>query len=255
MDLPNNGAGGLGQSAAGYENGRAGGRVGVADWESVSVHSDIGGALGQDASQMHGLNSKCVMRRSTLPSSSTPTPCASWPGLHAQPPAPAWQAFALHQVHLGSGDEQQGARRRAELPQRRVSLPPCCWLLSALVPPPPPALQELHEQVMEMRNTIQQLRNELESRPTSVRYDSLMAEVRRSTTPATASNITAHHSLAPNKNPPCRVSNSARSFTSACASSCPRSKASRRRRRRGRGTRTARACSSRHAPPHPSFLA
>lgn len=87
MDLPNNGAGGLGQSAAGYENGRAGGRVGVADWESVSVHSDIGGALGQDASQMHGLNSKCVMRRSTLPSSSIPTPCASWPGLHAQPPA------------------------------------------------------------------------------------------------------------------------------------------------------------------------
>ena len=138
MDLPNNGAGGLGQSAAGYENGRAGGRVGVADWESVSVHSDIGGALGQDASQMHGLNSKCVMRRSTLPSSSTPTPCASWPGLHAQPPAPVWQAFALHQVHLGSGDEQQGARRRAELPQRRVSLPPCCWVLSTLVPPPPP---------------------------------------------------------------------------------------------------------------------
>ena len=70
-------------------------------------------------------------------------------------------------------------------------LPHCCWVLSTLVPPPPPALQELHEQVMEMRNTIQQLRNELESRPTSVRYDSLMAEVRRSTTPATASNIPA----------------------------------------------------------------
>ena len=68
MDLQNNGAGGLGQSAAGYENGRAGGRVGVADWESVSVHSDIGGSLGQDATQMHGLNSKCVTRRSTLPS-------------------------------------------------------------------------------------------------------------------------------------------------------------------------------------------
>ena len=78
MDLPNNGAGGLGQSAAGYENGRAGGRVGVADWESVSVHSDIGGALGQDASQMHGLNSKCVTRRSTLPSHTTPIPCAAW---------------------------------------------------------------------------------------------------------------------------------------------------------------------------------
>ena len=64
--------------------------------------------------------------------------------------------------------------------------PCCCWLLSTLVPAPP-ALQELHEQVMEMRTTIQQLRNELESRPTSVRYDSLMAEVRRSTAPAAAS--------------------------------------------------------------------
>ena len=58
---------------------------------------------------------------------------------------------------------------------------------SALLCLRPPALQELHEQVMEMRNTIQQLRNELESRPTSVRYDSLMAEVRRSTAPAAAS--------------------------------------------------------------------
>ena len=78
MDLQNNGAGGLGQSAAGYENGRAGGRVGVADWESVSVHSDIGGSLGQDATQMHGLNSKCVTCRSTLPSSTNPIPCAAW---------------------------------------------------------------------------------------------------------------------------------------------------------------------------------
>ena len=109
MDLPNNGAGGLGQSAAGYENGRAGGRVGVADWESVSVHSDIGGSLGQDANQMHGLNSKLS-----------------------------------RYIKFTSALETNN--------------------------------KELHEQVMEMRNTIQQLRNELESRPTSVRYDSLMAE-------------------------------------------------------------------------------
>ena len=95
MDLPNNGEGGLGQSAAGYENGRAGGRVGVADWESVSVHSDIGGSLGQDATQMHGLNSKCVTRRSTLPTSTNPIP-----SLLGVPPCsaarPVWQAFALH---------------------------------------------------------------------------------------------------------------------------------------------------------------
>ena len=53
-------AGGVGQSGAGYENARAGGRVGVADWESVSVHSDLDKSLGQDATQMHGLNSKCA---------------------------------------------------------------------------------------------------------------------------------------------------------------------------------------------------
>ncbi len=50
------GAGGY--SAAGYQNARAGGRVGVADWESVSVHSDLDKSLSQDATQMHGLNSK-----------------------------------------------------------------------------------------------------------------------------------------------------------------------------------------------------
>ena len=37
------GAGGY--SAAGYQNARAGGRVGVADWESVSVHSDLDKSL------------------------------------------------------------------------------------------------------------------------------------------------------------------------------------------------------------------
>ena len=74
MDLQNNGAGGLGQSAAGYENGRAGGRVGVADWESVSVHSDIGGSLGQDATQMHGLNSKCADAPTHSPSLYYPMP-------------------------------------------------------------------------------------------------------------------------------------------------------------------------------------
>lgn len=88
MDLPNNGAGGLGQSAAGYENGRAGGRVGVADWESVSVHSDIGGSLGQDANQMHGLNSKCVTSQSISFPLPPPSLCAAWRAFMLSRPAP-----------------------------------------------------------------------------------------------------------------------------------------------------------------------
>ena len=72
--------------------------------------------------------------------------------------------------------------------------------------------------MMEMRNTIQQLRMELESRPTSVRYDSLMAEVRRNTTIAAARNPQrcCSRPSKPPTPPPCHV-NSARSFTSACA--------------------------------------
>ena len=50
---------------------------------------------------------------------------------------------------------------------------------------PPACRQELHEQVMEMRNTIQQLRMELESRPTSARYEALIAEVRLPAPPST----------------------------------------------------------------------
>ena len=74
MQWQNDGAGGVGQSANGYENARAGGRVGVADWESVSVHSDLDKSLGQDATQMHGLNSKCADAPTHSPSLYYPMP-------------------------------------------------------------------------------------------------------------------------------------------------------------------------------------
>ena len=48
--------------------------MGVADWESVSVHSDLDKSLGQDATQMHGLNSKCADAPTHSPSLYYPMP-------------------------------------------------------------------------------------------------------------------------------------------------------------------------------------
>ena len=78
---------------------------------------------------------------------------------------------------------------------------------------PPACRQELHEQVMEMRNTIQQLRMELESRPTSARYEALIAEVRLPAPPLNA------RSLAPPARRPCDSSHARPPLVGACACS------------------------------------
>lgn len=88
---------------------RAGGRVGVADWESVSVVSDLDKSLAQDASKMGGLNDKLA----------------------------------------------KYVKFTASLEQNN---------------------KDLHEQLMAARAELQRLRADLETRPTSQRYDSLIGE-------------------------------------------------------------------------------
>ena len=75
-----------------YEQTRAGGRVGVADWESVSVVSDLDKSLKQDATEMHGLNSKCArvyafdFAHSPSPAPVTLfAPTAGWPATSDSP--------------------------------------------------------------------------------------------------------------------------------------------------------------------------
>ena len=111
--------------------------MGVADWESVSVHSDLDKSLGQDATQMHGLNSKCVLRTDplSLPLLRPPLCCLAVPSCTAAPFV--WQAFALHQVHRGSGAEQQGVYRSVGSPQRKVSLLPAAGSALLCLRPPP----------------------------------------------------------------------------------------------------------------------
>ena len=97
------------QSAGVYTGARAGGRVGVADWESVSVVSDLDKSLAQDATKMGGLNDKLAKY-----------------------------------VKFTSSLEQNN--------------------------------KDLHEQLMAARAELQRLRADLETRPTSQRYDSLITE-------------------------------------------------------------------------------
>ena len=97
------------QGAGAYAKPPAGGRVGVADWESVSVVSDLDKSLAQDATQMHGLNDKLA----------------------------------------------KYVKFTASLEQNN---------------------KDLHEQLMAARAELQRLRADLETRPTSQRYDSLTSE-------------------------------------------------------------------------------